>query len=540
MGVVFSICKELGHCKELCQSRIPCKLFLRLTVAYLTYSWKVGPSTLLRWTKAADAAIAAAAAEVAVVKRSLLPKAFLGNVIVNLSLAKQRLTAKYLFSVHGRRLATKKDTFRTGAERSQKMFSDAMTEYETIPPEDHALWDAKAREYVLAQPGMLDQILKILRKDPTSSWELVSDSLVPKNWCCGETIRRLFDACGYSQYLERALPLMSALQRKKSVVFGKHYRSNWGRKGKKGKYLVIHGDEKWFVGLRLSHAKKCEILGLEKSYAYMAHTSHNTKLMVICWTGYAFEDNQENGGEGLKIGMWPCWSARIAQRQVNETVKDPVTGRCTFPSVENGGKSKRAKGDAYMVQANVTGSNDGTSKNPKFSCLRHLEEDAFPAFDMLVAPGAPYEGYQIAIQWDQARPHTDKVLVRWAKAECARRGWLWEPQSPQLPISNVQDLLVFPLMARRHSDLCRKHAGFAPASVPVIWEMLKVVWKQLPSADIASAFVLAYRVMKQVVDNRGGNQFINDIGIHNNVRSDFRRTDRGIERVDGKHIAPPL
>ena len=105
-------------------------------------------------------------------KRSLLPKAFLGNVIVNLSLAKHRLTAKYLFSVHMRRLKTKKDTFRTGAERSQKMFSDAMTEYSTIPPEDHALWDAKAREYILAQPGILDQILKIMRKNPTSSYDI--------------------------------------------------------------------------------------------------------------------------------------------------------------------------------------------------------------------------------------------------------------------------------------------------------------------------------------------------------------------------------
>ena len=94
-------------------------------------------------------------------------------------------------------------------------------------------------------------------------------------------------------------------------------------------------------------------------------------------------------------------------------------------------------------------------------------------------------------------------------------------------------------MARRNSELCRQHAGFAPASVPVIWEMLQKVWKQLPSADVASAFVLTYRVMKQVVDNGGGNQFINDIGIHNNVRTDFRRTMTGIERVDGKHIAPP-
>ena len=547
--LLVCVCAAAGVSKKGCVLGACCLLFLtnlygypflRLTVKYLAFAWMVGPNTLKRWMKADDAAIAASARKAAVVEvRSWRPKLFTANVIVNLSLTKQKMTAKYLFSVHMRRLKTKEDTFRTGVERSQKMFSDAMTEYSTIPPEDHLLWDAKAREYILAQPGILDQILKIMRKNPTSSWKHVSDSLSPKNWCSGETIRRLFDACGCSSYMERALPLMNAAQRKKSVVFGKHYRSNWGRKGKKGKYLIIHGDEKWFLGLRLAHAKRCEILGLEKSYAYMQHTSHNTKMMVICWTAYAFEDNQENGGKGFKVGMWPCWSARISQRQVNETVKDPVTGRCTFPSVENGGKSKRAKGDAYMVQANVTGSNDGTSKDPKFSSLRHLKESAFPAFDMLVAPGAPCEGYQVVIQWDHARPHDDKKLLRWVEAECLKRGWLWEPQSPQLPISNVQDLLVFPLMARRHAELCRQHAGFAPASVPVIWQMLQQVWKQLPVADVASAFVLAYRVLKMVVQHRGGNQFINDIGIHNNVRTDFRRTNTGIERFDGEHIAPP-
>ncbi len=91
----------------------------------------------------------------------------------------------------------------------------------------------------------------------------------------------------------------------------------------------------------------------------------------------------------------------------------------------------------------------------------------------------------------------------------------------------------------RHAELCRQHTGFAPASVPVIWQMLQQVWKQLPVADVASALVLAYRVLKMVVQHRGGNQFINDIRIHNNVRTDFRRTNTGIERFDGEHIAPP-
>ena len=98
-------------------------------------------------------------------------------------------------------------------------------------------------------------------------------------------------------------------------------------------------------------------------------------------------------------------------------------------------------------------------------------------------------------------------------------------------------------MAWQHAKLCRQHTGFAPASVPVIWQMLRrsvpqsgssCRWRMSPRYYLA--LVLAYRVLKMVVQHRGGNQFINDIGIHNNVRTDFRT---GIELFDGEHIAPP-
>ncbi|HJO68013.1 MAG TPA: hypothetical protein QF469_22090, partial [Sphingomonas sanguinis] len=68
--------------------------------------------------KADNAAIAASARKAAVVEvRSWMPKQFTANMIVNLSITKQKMTAKYLFSVHMRRLKTKEDTFRTGVER---------------------------------------------------------------------------------------------------------------------------------------------------------------------------------------------------------------------------------------------------------------------------------------------------------------------------------------------------------------------------------------------------------------------------------------
>ena len=111
-------------------------------------------------------------------------------------------------------------------------------------------------------------------------------------------------------------------------------------------------------------------------------------------------------------------------------------------------------------------------------------------------------------------------------------------RSPQLPISNTCDLYVFPLMARQHAHLCRVEAGKSVASTDVIWEKVQEVWRNMPSADIAMAHVLAYRVMGKVVASGGKTDFLDDDGIHTGLRRDFTRTDRGIERAAGRPALP--
>ena len=399
----------------------------------------------------------------------------------------------------------------------------------------------RRREITTPPSQVSSRNLAILRKNPTLSFAAVASQLNDWTagatpWCSAETIRRLFEANGYSSYLERALPLMTKQQRKEAVEFGKLLRSNWGQG--KGKFLIINIDEKLFAGLRCAHAKRCERLGLEKSSLYAQHTSHISQLMVVACTAYAFEDNFENGGEGIALGLYRCWAARIAQRAVHAAVKDPETGKTTYPNVAKGGTRLRSAGDPYMTDCSVTGANCGTSTKPKFSLLRLLKNHLFPDVQKLVGPGGRYEGYVPVWQWDNAPGHIDKTLVAFAKEFCAAQPtpWIWAPQSAQLPISNTCDLYVFPLMARRHAHLVRELSPRAPASTDVIWQKVKEVWDSIPSADIAAAHVLAYRVLGMVVASGGKTDFLDNKGLHTGLRRDFTHTDRGIKRTKANEV----
>ena len=47
----------------------------------------------------------------------------------------------------------------------------------------------------------------------------------------------------------------------------------------------------------------------------------------------------------------------------------------------------RKKDDFYLVDCTVTGSNKGTSDDPKFPLLNFFEHHTFPRIETLVGPG---------------------------------------------------------------------------------------------------------------------------------------------------------
>jgi hypothetical protein len=77
-----------------------------------------------------------------------------------------------------------------------------------------------------------------------------------------------------------------------------------------------------------------------------------------------------------------------------------------------------------------------------------------------------------------------------------------------MPHMNVLDLSVFPNMSRRHVQLARKRCGLKVLSENEIWAAAKRVWEDLESAKIASGFIQAHQIAKEVIKHEGGNEFL--------------------------------
>ena len=181
-----------------------------------------------------------------------------------------------------------------------------------------------------------------------------------------------------------------------------------------------------------------------------------------------------------------------------------------------------------MVDANVTGSNAGTSDDPKFPLKGYFEHCIIEAIAELVGEGGKYEGYTPVTQGDQAGPHTEAGFTTWIKEEFERRGWMWEQQAPHMPTSNSCDLQVFPCMSRRHAALIRK-CGKSVASKDTIYKCATTVWEKLPACIFARSFIHAWRLLTMVIKHKGDNSFLKTPDFHQNVRKDFTETKTGVK-----------
>jgi hypothetical protein len=126
----------------------------------------------------------------------------------------------------------------------------------------------------------------------------------------------------------------------------------------------------------------CEVRGIKKSYTYLYHKCHINKVMAGAFTSFAFDSSVKNGGHGVKIGLYRVQAARVAQRDVCESRIDE-NGRCSYD-----GSIVRIKGNAYLVDCNVTGSDEGTSNNPKLTLMALFCDQVFPRLQSWCCPAA--------------------------------------------------------------------------------------------------------------------------------------------------------
>lgn len=97
------------------------------------------------------------------------------------------------------------------------------------------------------------------------------------------------------------------------------------------------------------------------------------------------------------------------------------------------------------------------------------------------------------------------------------------------PYTNVLDLQLFPSMSHRHSAQLQLYNN-TEATIEKIWQTVENVWNETSSAEVARAFVLAYRVMDVIIDEDGDNTFLSNGTPHCNVRRDFCDTPTGVRR----------
>ena len=85
-------------------------------------------------------------------------------------------------------------------------------------------------------------------------------------------------------------------------------------------------------------------------------------------------------------------------RDIYHPSRDPETGKLSF----KGNPVKHHKGEPFLVDCNVTGSDVGTPADPKFALKYLWEYTPIPTIEALVAPGGPCEGATVIFQEDNA------------------------------------------------------------------------------------------------------------------------------------------
>ena len=68
--------------------------------------------------------------------------------------------------------------------------------------------------------------------------------------------------------------------------------------------------------------QSCKEIGLDKKAFRLYHKNHIDKVMAVAVTGFAFENNIENGGTRLKLRFRRAQAAKRAQKMQRESRRD--------------------------------------------------------------------------------------------------------------------------------------------------------------------------------------------------------------------------
>lgn len=109
----------------------------------------------------------------------------------------------------------------------------------------------------------------------------------------------------------------------------------------------------------------------------------------------------------------------------------------------------------YWVPMEITGSNEGTLKDPKFSLLDWFQKKEIPRLEAVAREVYALTGKKsiIRYQMDGAGPHIGKELLKELDQEFNNRNWILKFQPSQSPLTNVKDFCTVPAMSKAAMSL---------------------------------------------------------------------------------------
>ena len=111
----------------------------------------------------------------------------------------------------------------------------------------------------------------------------------------------------------------------------------------------------------------------------------------------------------------------------------------------------RTSSEYYFKGMELTGSSEGTERDPKISLLHQYKNVIIPAMEEKIVRQFSNNGTRKVIivkQEDGAGLHMDSTYLKEMKREFDKRDWLLFNQPSQSPATNVHDACIFPMMSK--------------------------------------------------------------------------------------------
>ena len=197
----------------------------------------------------------------------------------------------------------------------------------------------------------------------------------------------------------------------------------------------------------------------------------------------------------------------------------------------------QTKGVEYSQAVEITGSKEGTNKDPKLSLISVHCDTIIPDMDKL-AEQLNENGTKKIIfvrQDDGAGPHTDKTYNKFMFDEFQRRDWINFRQPSQSPVLNTCDACFFPMMSKAVTREQGLSFGGRMMRGEELYESVKKVWndrRNLPA--LARSYAGHHQIVCAMLENNGRKNYLRERKeLLLGVRKAFMKTedDEGVMLV---------